>query len=227
MRKIILLSFALLLTQVVTKAQFYEIHPHFVSVSGGAGTISFNDAQFPGYHGKLEGAFFYNYLFGTGLQASHSYFKPLENTFADQRINTPRHTYNLTTADVDYYIVENYTANAYFVAMPTWWFSFMGLGGAGFQRLLTPQGTIQYDDFYPYLHFGEADQTSTIDVVREKHNSVVFHLGMRANLMVTDRFGFTFGTDYHFAKNKKYANERLHQFSGSAGIIVKLYELLY
>lgn len=227
MKKNVLFIFVILFITQTTKAQFYETHPHFISFTGGAGNASFHDVKFPGYYGKFEGAFFFNYLFGAGLQVNHGYYKPFENIFANERINAPRIPYNKTTATLDHYIIENYTANAYFVAMPVWWFSFMACGGVGFQRTLTPQGSILYQEIHPYQHYGSPTQSSTIDVVRETRRSIVFHVGLRTNLMVTDRFGFTFNTDYFFAKNKKYPNENLHEVTGTAGIIIKLHEMFY
>lgn len=226
MKKRIILSFIVLFTVVGLNAQYYQIHPSFISFSGGAGNISFQDAEFPGYHGRMEGAYFFNYMFGVGLQADHGYYKPFPNKFADERVNTPRYNYTKTTADLTHYIVENYTVNAYLTSQPEWWYSFSFVGGAGLQRLNTPKGTVLYEEIYPYQFYGTSIQSSTIEFAKEISTSFVFHTGARANLMVTDRFGFTLNTDYFFAKNKKYENERLHQFNATFGIIIGLHEIL-
>ncbi len=237
MKKSIFFTLVLGLLITSIKAQYYEIRPSFISLTGGAGNVSLKDCQFPGYYGKVEGAFFINYLFGVGLQVNHGYYKPFENRFADNRVNTPRFNYNKTTATLDNYIVQNYTVNAYFNAMPNWWFSFMGCGGVGIQRTLTPQGSILYEEIYPYQNYGEAYQSATIDINRETRTAFVFHAGMRVNLMVSDRFGFTFNTDYFYSKHNKYGynsiipeevqKPQIHEFTGTAGIIILLNEMLY
>jgi hypothetical protein len=227
MKKRILSSLIFLALAVSLNAQhYYQIHPSFISFTGGAGNISFQDAEFPGYHGKIEGAYFFNYLFGAGIQANHGYYKPFPNKYADERVNTPRFNYTKTTADLSPYTIQNYTLNAYLVAMPDWYYSFMFSGGAGWQRLGTPKGSVLYEEIYPYQLHGDPLQSATVDYNKDIRNSFVFHAGAKANLMMTDRFGFTLTTDYFYSKNKKYENERLHQFNATFGFIIKLHEML-
>lgn len=226
MKKSLVLSFIVLFTVVGLNAQYYQIHPSFISFTGGAGNISFLDSEFPGYYGKLEGAYYFNYIFGIGLQANHGFHKPFPNKFADERVNTPRFNYTKTTADLSNYVVENYTFNAYLTAMPDWRYSFTFVGGAGLQRLNTPKGSILYEEIYPYQFYGNPVQSATLDFAKETYTSFVFHTGARANLMITDRFGLTLNADYFFAKNKKYENERLHEFSATLGIVIGLHEIL-
>jgi hypothetical protein len=207
-------------------AQFYETKPHFLSIGGGVSRNNFVDSKQMGYFGKVEAAYFFHYLFGAGLKVDYTYFDALPNIFADSLKTRPPINYNRTTTNVNQYIVRNYTANAYFNAMPTWWFSFMISVGAGFQVLTTPSGTVLYEEVYPYNSYGNPSpkQTALVEVKEEKYRPVVFHAGLKTNFMFNENFGMNVFGDYYFSKNVNFLKEQHHQFSGGIGLIFMLPE---
>lgn len=202
-------------------AQYYESRPHFFTFGGGLSRNNFKETKDFGYMGNVEGAYFFSYLFGAGLKVDYSYMGVLENTFADNFRTKPDINYNKSTTDVGGYLIGNYTANAYFNAQPNEFFSLLIAGGVGFQYLTTPSGTILYEEVYSYNNYGVSlpTQSALVNVKSEVYTPVVFHLGFKANWMLSEAFGLNFFGDYHYAKHKFYPDERHNQFSGGLGLI--------
>lgn len=227
MRKFTFLLIVFCLSCTMSYGQFYEMKPHFISIGGGICRNNFEETKNIGYSGTVEGAYFFHYLFGAGLKVDYSYFTPLANKFADNYKTKPDITYNRTTTDVTNYIVRNYTANAYFNAMPNEWFSLMISAGAGFQFLSTPSGSILYEEVYPYNNYGTPvpNQNAFVEVKKESYHPVVFHAGLKTNFMFSEFFGMNVFGDYFYSKNTAFLNERNHQFSGGIGLVFMFPEI--
>ena len=227
MRKYTLLLMIVGLSIGFSFGQFYETKPHFLSIGGGVTRNNFEETQQIGYFGNLEGAYFFHYLFGAGLRVDWSYMDILPNKFADNYATKPDISYNRTTVDVNMYNIRNYTANAYFNAMPNEKFSFMLTAGAGFQVLNTPSGTILYEEVYPYNNYGTPipNQDALVNVKKETYRPVVFHAGLRASYMFNENVGMNVFADYQYAKNRFYIYEQHHQFSGGIGLIFMFPEI--
>lgn len=227
MRKYTFLLVIIGLSMGYSFGQFYETKPHFISIGGGITRNNFEETKEIGYYGNFEGAYFFHYLFGTGLKVDWAFMNILPNKFADNYTTKPDISYNRTTVDVDIYQARNYTANAYFNAMPNESMSFMLTAGAGFQVLTTPKGSVLYEEVYPYNNYGTPipNQDALVIVKQEKYRPVVFHAGIRANFMFNENVGLNIFADYHFAKNRYYIYEQHHQFSGGVGLIFMFPEI--
>lgn len=227
MRKYTLILMVLGFSLTSSYAQFYETKPHFVSIGGGICRNNFEETKEMGYFGNIEGAYFFHYLFGAGLKVDYNFMDVLPNKFADNYKTKPDISYNRTTVDVDKFMIRNYTANAYFNAMPNEWFSLMITAGAGFQVLTTPKGSILYEEVYPYYDYGNPvpNQNAYVEVKKETYRPVVFHAGIRTNFMFNENVGINVFGDYFFSKNKAFLNERNHQFSGGLSLIFMFPEI--
>jgi len=227
MKKYTFLIMIVCLSMGASYGQFYETKPHFISIGGGICRNNFEETKELGYFGNVEGAYFFHYLFGAGLKVDYNFMGILPNKFADNYKTKPDISYNRTTVDVNNYIIRNYTANAYFNAMPNEWFSLMITVGAGFQVLTTPEGSILYEEVYPYYTYGNPvpNQDANVIVKKETYRPFVFHTGLKTNFMFSENFGMNVFADYYFSKNKAFLSERNHQFSGGIGLIFMFPEI--
>jgi len=214
MKKISLLIISIIFTCCNLQAQFNEIKPHFLTIAGGVSTCNLPETKAPGYVGRVEAAYFANYMFGAGLNISNSFFSANDTKFADAYSLKPQFNYSYTSASISQYYVGNYTANVYFSAVPSTKFSFMLSGGLGLQILSTPSGSILYKEKVN----GVTSQSATIDIQSFSYKPVVFHFGARTNFMFNDFIGFNIFADYHYAKNKAYNDEQYHEVSGGVGL---------